>query len=72
MSAAELRRHIVRPIMHRPEEAATALGVSEDYFTKNIAPTLRRYRDGRVVLYPVSELEAWAAKNAALPLDGED
>lgn len=69
MSAADLRRRIVRPIMHRPEEAATALGVSEDYFTKNIAPRLRRYRDGRLVLYRVSDLEAWAEANVALPLE---
>ena len=54
--------------MHRPEEAASALGVSEDYFTQHIAPSLRRYRDGRLVLYPVFELERWAAESVALPL----
>jgi excisionase family DNA binding protein len=69
MTAAELRRRIVRPVMYRPEEAATALGVSDDYFTKRIAPHLRRYRDGRLVLYPVSELMRWAEDNSALPLD---
>jgi hypothetical protein len=70
MTAAELRRQIVRPVMYRPEEAATALGVSEDYFTKRIAPHLRRFREGRLVLYPDSELEAWTEANCALPLDG--
>jgi len=68
MTAADRRRQIVRPIMHRPEEAASALGVSEDYFTQHIAPSLRRYRDGRLVLYPVFELERWAAESVALPL----
>ena len=69
MTAAERRRQIVRPIMHRPEDAATALGVSEDYFTERIAPDLRRFREGRLVLYPVSELMRWSEDNSALPLD---
>lgn len=71
MTAAALRRGIVQPLAYRAEEAATALGVSEDYFRERIAPELRRFRDRRLALWPVSELARWLDENTALPLDGE-
>lgn len=71
MTAAEDRRAIVQPLAYRAKEAATALGVSEDYFRQRIAPELRRYRDRRLALWPVSELARWLDENVALPLDGD-
>lgn len=49
----------------RLEEAAGALGVSHDFFRKNIAPELRIVRLARVRLVPVSELHKWLDRNAA-------
>jgi hypothetical protein len=53
----------------RVEEAATALGVSHDFFAEHIAPELRIVRRGRVKLVAVNELERWLDKNAAYALD---
>jgi excisionase family DNA binding protein len=53
----------------RLEEAAATLGVSHDYFAKNIAPELRVVRHGRVRLVPRSELERWLDANAAYAID---
>jgi len=48
----------------RREEAAEALGVSPDLFDARIRHELRAVRRGRVVLYPVAELERWLDANA--------
>ena len=48
----------------RPEEAATALGVSRDFFDESIAEELRVIRRGRLKLYAVRELERWAEETA--------
>ena len=53
----------------RPEEAATALGVSRDFFDDSIAPELRVIRRGRLKLYAVSELQRWADANAERVLE---
>jgi hypothetical protein len=60
----------VRPLAYRAEEAAQAVGVSDEFFREQIAPDVRAVRRGRVKLYPVLELEAWLERNAALALDG--
>jgi predicted nucleotidyltransferase len=62
---------MLRPIAYRAEEAALVLGVSPEYFRERIGPHVRRFRDGRTVLYPAIELERWASESAALPLDRE-
>jgi excisionase family DNA binding protein len=43
----------------RVEEAAAALGVSDDYFRAQIAHELRWTRRGRVKVVAVSELQRW-------------
>ena len=53
----------------RVGEAAHVLGVSEDFFTGNIAPELRCVRRGRVKLYPLRELERWLDENASTVFD---
>lgn len=55
----------------RSEEAATALGVGEDFFRAQVAPELRAVRRGRVKLYAITEIERWLTENAALPLDSD-
>ena len=72
VTATKLRKGIVRPLAYRAEEAATALGVSDDFFREHVAPQVRRYRHGRLVLFPVPDLEKWLDHNAALPLEGND
>jgi len=49
----------------RREEAAAALGVSDDFFDRHVRHELRVARRGRVALYPVAELERWLEENAA-------
>ncbi len=48
----------------RVEEAAVALGVSDDHFREHIAHELRWVRRGRAKFVAVSELEAWLDRNA--------
>lgn len=45
----------------RAEEAAAALGVSIDHFSRHIRPQLRCVIVGRTRLYRVAELERWLA-----------
>ena len=45
-------------------EAATAIGVSTDFFEQHVQPDLKVIRQGRKVLVPVAELEAWLAEHA--------
>lgn len=45
-------------------EAATALGVSGDFFTQHIAHEVRCIRRGRLRLYPVSDLQRWIEQSA--------
>ena len=52
----------------QPGEAAEALGVSRDFLDEHILPGLRVVRVGRKVLVPLSEIEKWLDKNAALTL----
>jgi hypothetical protein len=50
-------------------EAAVALGVSRDFFDEHIAAELRCVRRGRLKLYPVTEVQRWLEREAALTLD---
>ena len=52
-----------------PSEAASALGVSRDFFDQHIAPELRMVRRGRLRLIPTSELAGWLEREAAGVLD---
>jgi excisionase family DNA binding protein len=56
----------------RPDEAAESLGVSRSFFYAEVMPELRQVRRGRVRLIPLRELDAWAERNAARYLPGED
>lgn len=49
----------------RPDEAAAALGVSEDFFREHVLPELRTVRRGRLRLVAVAELERWMERSAA-------
>ena len=51
-----------------PAEAATALGVSRDFYDQHIAPELHIVRRGRRRLVPVRELERWLDEQAALTI----
>jgi excisionase family DNA binding protein len=46
-------------------EAASALGVSPDFFAEHIQPGLRIVRVGRKKLVSMRELERWLDENAA-------
>ena len=50
-------------------EAATAIGVSVDFFEEHIQPSVRVVRRGRRVLIPVRELERWLDHEAALTIE---
>lgn len=47
----------------RRDEAAASLGVSLDWFQRNVAPQVPAVRIGRMVLYRVVDLEKWAEMN---------
>lgn len=50
----------------RVEEAAAALGVSDDYYRAAIAPHVRTFRDGRIKLVAVAELERFLVERSHL------
>jgi hypothetical protein len=50
-------------------DAAAAIGMGVTSFEAYVAPELRSIRHGRLVLYPVRELERWVEKTAALTLE---
>jgi hypothetical protein len=50
-------------------EAAAAIGMGVTSFEAYVAPDLRSIRHGKLVLYPVGELERWVEGNAALTLE---
>lgn len=53
----------------RVDEAAAALGVSDDFYREHVAPDLRITRRGRVRLVAVTELQRWLEDNAETLLD---
>jgi hypothetical protein len=56
---------VPRIALRCPDEAASALGVSRDYFNAHVRPDLRLIRKGRLVLVLISELERWGRESAA-------
>lgn len=54
----------IAPIALTKPQAAAALGVSVDSFERHIQPDLPVIRRGRLRLFPVAALQAWAATNA--------
>jgi hypothetical protein len=48
----------------RVEEAAAALGVSDDYFRAQIAHELRWTRRGRIKVVAITELQRWLDETA--------
>jgi hypothetical protein len=59
----------VRRLALRPGEAAKALGMSDESFALYVRPHLRCVRLGRIVLYPVPELEDFLAERASSPAE---
>jgi hypothetical protein len=55
----------------RPSEAATAIGLSEDFFREHVQHELRWIRRGRVKLVARAEIEAWLASEAERVLPEE-
>jgi len=53
----------------RREDAAKAIGVSDETFDKHVRPSLPVVRLGTVRVYPVAALEAWLADHADVPAD---
>lgn len=67
IDALGLGRGVPRLALTRAE-AAQALGMSVDSFERHVQPHLRIVRRGRMRLIPVSELEKWVEREAALTL----
>jgi hypothetical protein len=53
-----------RPVTVTKPQAAELLSVSIDSFERYVQPDLRVIRRGRLRLFPLAELEAWASDNA--------
>jgi excisionase family DNA binding protein len=47
-----------------PDEAASLLGVSRDYFDEHVIDELRVVRRGRRILIALAELERWLDRSA--------
>lgn len=56
----------------RKEEAAAALGISDESFTRYCVPRLRVVRFGTLKLYPVAELSRMLEDEAAAIFDESD
>jgi hypothetical protein len=65
---AKGERPVARIAYDRPE-AAASLGMGVTSFETYVAPHVRSIRVGRMVLYPVRELEGWAEENASFTLE---
>lgn len=55
----------------RKEEAARALGISDESFDRYVKPHVRVVRWGSLRVYPISELQRVLESEAALPLEQE-
>ena len=55
----------------RVEEAAAAIGVSDDFYRAHVAPHVRVVRRGRLRLVAVRELERFLDENAELVFERE-
>lgn len=63
-----MKRPIQR-LAYTREEAAAALGMGTTSFDERVAPFVRVYRQGRLRLFPVRELERWLEDNAERVLE---
>jgi hypothetical protein len=70
MSTPTITATIPRICLRR-EEAAAALGVSEESFDRHVRHEVRAIRRGRLTLYPIADLERWARDSAAATLADE-
>jgi hypothetical protein len=52
----------------RREDAARAVGVSDETFDKHVRPSLPAVRLGSVRIYPVAALERWLLEHADSPI----
>lgn len=68
MRSARDRVFVPRLALRR-EEAAQALGISDDFFDARVRGELRVVRRGKLVLYAVAELERWLEQNAERVLE---
>lgn len=64
MSSVEIT---VRAIALSRADAAAALGMSASSFKRHVEADLRVIRRGHLRLFPIFELERWAAENAERP-----
>ena len=53
----------------RKQEAAAALGLSDESFDRYVKPYVRVVRLGTMRVYPVRELERWLEQQAQAPLE---
>jgi len=53
----------------RKEDAAKALGISDESFDRYVRPTLPVVRVGTLRLFPVEALQAWLREHAEAPVD---
>lgn len=54
-----------------PEEAAAALGMSDESFNRHVRPHVRLVRLGRLVLVSVAELQRYLDEAAALTIEAQ-
>lgn len=66
------RKHVevdVRPIALKQAEAAAALGISVETFTKHVRPHLAALRIAGVTVYPVAVLQRFCEERAEVPIE---
>ena len=71
MSIAANKMAPLHRLAFRVGEAARVLGVSDDHFSRHIAPELRWVRRGAVKLVSLRELERWLEASAARVLEDD-
>jgi hypothetical protein len=68
--ALRMSLHDTLRLALRKEEAARALGISDESFDRYVKPTLPVVRMGSMRVYPIDQLRAWLAEQAEAPLPG--
>lgn len=56
------------PLALRREDAAAAIGVSDETFDKHVRPSLPCVRLGSVRVYPTAALREWLCQHSDTPL----
>lgn len=62
----------IAPLVVPLKDAARMLSMSDESFDRYARRELRLIRRGRLILVPVSELQAWVARSAAKTLEDEE